>query len=204
MWFNEPCNIAAHGWLLLFLCQSLSVFVTKTLTFTQRWVRRYSVGSRQFLTDVRFSDGGIKYAISLWTQLHLRSTCHQMSLKLRLACVNVRHPPSKTPVGVCPGHAGVNWNDWADRPAGTTNSPWLASRKIWSVEDLETPSAVTKPRTSHHRLPGGKHGNVRRSSLKGRERAIGNQTNIKTFKATLAKLLEDVVERISAFFSSGA
>ena len=32
---------------------------------------------------------------------------------------------------------------------------WLASRKIWSVEELETLPAGTKPRTSHHRSPGG-------------------------------------------------
>ena len=32
---------------------------------------------------------------------------------------------------------------------------WLASRKIWSVEELETLPAGTKPRASHHRPPGG-------------------------------------------------
>ena len=32
---------------------------------------------------------------------------------------------------------------------------WLASRKIWSVEELETLPAGTQPRPSHHRLPGG-------------------------------------------------
>ena len=32
---------------------------------------------------------------------------------------------------------------------------WLVSRKIWSVEKLEILLAGTKPRTSHHRSPGG-------------------------------------------------
>ena len=32
---------------------------------------------------------------------------------------------------------------------------WLASRKTWNVEELESLPAGTKPRTSHHRSPGG-------------------------------------------------
>ena len=32
---------------------------------------------------------------------------------------------------------------------------WLASRKICSVEELETLSAGTKPRTTYHRSPEG-------------------------------------------------
>ena len=63
------------------------------------------------------------------------------------------------------------------------------SRKIWSVEDLETLPAGSKPRTSHHRSPGGerrrKKGSARRSSLKGRERVFVNQTNIGTFQRQL-------------------
>ena len=47
---------------------------------------------------------------------------------------------------------------------------------------------------------GVKRGSARRSSLKGRERAIVNQTNIGTVsKETLGKRLTDVVERIWAF-----
>ena len=46
-------------------------------------------------------------------------------------------------------------------------------------------------------------GSARRSSLKGRERAIVSQTNIGTVsKATLGKLLRDGVERIRAFPSA--
>ena len=47
---------------------------------------------------------------------------------------------------------------------------------------------------------GVKRGSARRSSLKGRERGIVNQTNIGTVsKETLGKRLTDVVERIWAF-----
>ena len=58
----------------------------------------------------------------------------------------------------------------------------------------------------HHtidRLEGGVERSARRSFLKGRERAIVNQTNIGTVsKATLGKLLRDGVERIWAFPSA--
>ena len=53
----------------------------------------------------------------------------------------------------CPGHDGVKGNDRADILAGKaslTNGLFLIS-----VEKLETLSAATKPRTSHHRSPGG-------------------------------------------------
>ena len=50
---------------------------------------------------------------------------------------------------------------------------------------------------------GVERGSARRSCLKGRERAIVSQTNIGTVsKATLGKLLRDVVERIWAFPSA--
>ena len=52
-----------------------------------------------------------------------------------------------------------------------------------SFERLETLPAGTKPRASHHRSleeRGVERGSARRSSLKGRERAIVNQTNIGT------------------------
>ena len=51
----------------------------------------------------------------------------------------------------CPRHARVKGNDQADRLAGKASH---ASRKIWSVEELETLPAGTKPRTSHHQSPG--------------------------------------------------
>ena len=47
---------------------------------------------------------------------------------------------------------------------------------------------------------GVERGSARRSSSKGRERAIINQTNIRTVSnGTLRKLLRDGVERILAF-----
>ena len=51
-------------------------------------------------------------------------------------------------------------NDRADRLGGgggghSNPRKWLASGKILNVEKLETLPAGTKPRTSHHRSPGG-------------------------------------------------
>ena len=78
---------------------------------------------------------------------------------------------------------------------------WLASRKIWSVEKLETLPVGTKPRTWHLER-GVEKESARRSPSKGRERAIVNQTNIGTVsKATLGKLLRDGVECIIMGFS---
>ena len=55
----------------------------------------------------------------------------------------------------------------------------------------------------HLEKRGVERGSARRSSLKGRERAIVNQTNIGTvLKATLGKLLRDQMERIWAFLSA--
>ena len=68
------------------------------------------------------------------------------------------------------------------------------SRKILNVEELERLPVATKPRTSRNdRLEekGVERGSARRSSLKGRERDIVNQTNIRTVsKATLGKTSE--------------
>ena len=51
------------------------------------------------------------------------------------------------------GHAGLKGNDGADRLVLQNHR--LASRKILSVEELETLPAGTKPRASHHQSPGG-------------------------------------------------
>ena len=73
------------------------------------------------------------------------------------------------------------------------------SRKIWSVEELETLPVGTIPRISHvnHLEERGiERGSTRQSSLKG-ERAIINQTYIRTvWKATLGKFLRDRGEQI--------
>ena len=59
--------------------------------------------------------------------------------KPRLECVNGRHPPSKTPMGVLPRTCRSE-GKWPSRQAGEQSNPhkWLASRKIWNVEELET------------------------------------------------------------------
>ena len=74
--------------------------------------------------------------------------------KPRLECVSGRYLLSKTPVGA------LSWTcrsegKWPSRQTGGKSNPhkWLASRKIWSGEELETLPAGTKPRTSHHRFP---------------------------------------------------
>ena len=108
---------------------------------------------------------------------------------------------------VWPFSPQVFWN-WArgklpSRQTGGQSNPhkWLASRKIWSVEKLETLPAGTKPRTWHLER-GVEKESARRSPSKGRERAIVNQTNIGTVsKATLGKLLRDGVECIIMGFS---
>ena len=109
---------------------------------------------------------------------------------------NSRHPLSKVP-WACRGEG--------KRPSRQTGGKsisykWLASRKIWSVEELETLPAGTKPRTSIALRR--ERGSARRSSLNVRERAIVSQTNIRTVsKATLEKRLRDRAERIVMGFS---
>ena len=90
-----------------------------------------------------------------WVCLN-RQASEKWNGKPRLECVGGRHPPSKTPVGLLPWtcRSEGKWpslNDWRARQS----LKWLASRKIWCIEELETLHAGTKPRTSHHRSPGG-------------------------------------------------
>ena len=83
---------------------------------------------------------------------------------------------------------------------------WFVTRKVRNVEELETLPAGTKPRTSHYQSleeRGMERGSARQSSLKGRERAIISQINIRTVsEATLEKLLRDRVGHIWAFPSA--
>ena len=110
----------------------------------------------------------------------------------RLECVDGRHPPSRTPVAVLPWtcRSEAKWpSSWTGGQSKSNPHKWLASRKVWSAEELETLPAVTEPRTSHYRSSGGERcgkqrGSARRSSLKGRERAIVSQTNIGTVRKT--------------------
>ena len=107
-----------------------------------------------------------------------------------MECVDSRHPPSKTPLG---GLAGVNENDRADRLAckATLTSGMFLGRS----EVLRSLRHYLRAQSQgHHTIDrleerGVERGSARRSSLKGRERVIVNQTNIGTVsKATLGKL----------------
>lgn len=55
----------------------------------------------------------------------------------------------------CSGHARVKGNNETDRWAKQSSHMWPALWKIWSVDGLKMLPAGTKPRTPHHRLPGG-------------------------------------------------
>ena len=107
----------------------------------------------------------------------------------------------------CPGHAGVKGNDRADRLGGKatlTNGLLLGRSKV--LRSLG--HYLLAQSRGHHTIDcleerGVERGSARRSSLKGRERAIVNQTNIGTVsKVTLGKRLRDGVERIWAFPST--
>ena len=120
------------------------------------------------------------------------------------------HPSSKTPVSVLPWTSRRReWRKMTEqiytcRLAGKATITSGLRLWNWSVEELEALHADTKPRTSHHRPPESVvKGSDRRSSLKGRERAIVNQRNIGTVsKAKLRKRIRDGVERTRAFQSA--
>ena len=103
-------------------------------------------------------------------------------------------PPSKTPAvaGVLPWTCRIEGNDRADKPTGKATV--TCRLRLGSVEELETLRADTKPRTTPHRRSPGGVGKAawleeaaRRSSFKGRKRAVVNQ-NIRTvLKVTMGK-----------------
>ena len=91
----------------------------------------------------------------------------------------------------CPGHARVKGNDRADRLAGKAT---LASGLLLGRSEVL--------RNLRHYLQAQSQGHLddRRSSLKGRERTVVNQTNTGTVsKATSGKILRDGVERYMGF-----
>ena len=107
----------------------------------------------------------------------------------------------------CPGHAGVKGNDRVYRLAGiATLTGGLLLGRYEVLRSLRHYLQAQSQR--HHTIDrleerGVERGSARRSSLKGRETAIVNQTNIGTVsKATLGKPLRDGVERIWAFHSA--
>ena len=93
--------------------------------------------------------------------------------KPRMACVNVRHPSSNNPVGVLPWTCRSQ-RKWQSRQTVGHNNHHrrVASRKILSVEELETLPAGTKPRTSHHRSPGGEREGRREEALNDLHREL--------------------------------
>ena len=96
----------------------------------------------------------------------------------------------------CPGHAGVKGNDRADRLAGkaTLTSGLLLGRSevLRSLRHYLWTQSQGYNTIDRLEETGVERGSARRSFLKGRERAIVNQTNIGTVsKATLGKLLRE-------------
>ena len=107
----------------------------------------------------------------------------------------------------CPGHAGVKGNDRANRLAG--KATLTIGLLLGRFEVLRSLKPYMRAQSQgHHTIDhleerGVERGSARRSSLKGRERVIVNQTNIGIVsKARLEKLLRDGVERIWAFPST--
>ena len=106
----------------------------------------------------------------------------------------------------CPGHAGVKGTDRANRLAGKatlTSGLLLGKLEVLSLRHYLWAQSQGHHTIDHLEERGVERGSARRSSLKGRERVIVNQTNIGIVsKATLEKPLRDWVERIWAFPSS--
>ena len=92
----------------------------------------------------------------------------------------------------CPGHAGVNGNDRADRLAG--KAAFTRGLLLGRSEVLRSLRHYLRTQSrGHHTIDRleereVERGSARRHSLKGRERAIVSQTNIRTVsKATLER-----------------
>ena len=95
----------------------------------------------------------------------------------------------------CPGHAGVKGNDRADRLAGKAilTSGLLLGRSevLRSLRHYLRAQSQGHHTTDRLEERGVEIGSARRSSLKGRERAIVSQTNIATVsKAALGETSE--------------
>ena len=102
----------------------------------------------------------------------------------------------------CPEHAGAKGTDRVDRLA---NKATIASGlRLGRSEVLRSFKLYLRTQShEHHNIDrleerGIERGSARRSSLKGRERTVVNQTNIGTVsKATLGKLPRSGIERMS-------
>ena len=107
----------------------------------------------------------------------------------------------------CPEYAGMKGNDRAKRLAGkaTLTSGLLLGRSevLRSLRHYLRAKSQGHHTTDRLEERGVERRSARRSSLKGRERAVFNQTNIGTVsKAILGKRLRDGMERIWAFPST--
>ena len=106
----------------------------------------------------------------------------------------------------CPGHAGVKGNDRADRLAGkatlTSGLCLGRSEALRSLKHYLRAQSQAHHAINHLEETGVERGSARQSSLKGQERAIVNQTNIRTVsKATLGKHLRDGMDGAPMGFS---
>ena len=102
--------------------------------------------------------------------------------KPRLACVDVQHPPSETPVDVLPWTCRSEGKR-RSRQTGRQSNPHKrsASWKVWSVEELETLPAGTKPRIPHPWWPTGeRHGNGKHSMMITERMRESSHTNVVT------------------------
>ena len=118
-----------------------------------------------------------------------------MEREAQTGCVDGRHHLQKLLWVYCPGHAGVKVNDRADRLAGKAV---LTSGLLQGRSELlrSLRHYLQAQNQGHHTIDlleerGVERGSAKRSSLKGRERAFVNPTNVGTvLKGTLEKLSE--------------
>ena len=145
------------------------------------------------MTDHRLSESGLQ-------SLVCKMQACMVSRKPRLECVDGRHPPTKTPVGVLPWTCRSEGKRPSRQTGGqsSSNNGLLLGRS----EVLRSLRHYLRAQSQgHHTVDrleerGVERGSARRSSLKGRERAIVSQTNIGTVsEARLGKLLTDGMAR---------
>ena len=130
-----------------------------------------------------------------------------MNGKPRLACVNVPYPLSKTPVDVLTAldvYARMKGNDLAGRwawKATIANGLRLGRPDVFSNLRHYLQAQSQGHHTIDHLGEGGmERGSARRSSLKGRWRAIVHQTqNWNCFRGNFGEASERRMERIWAF-----
>ena len=134
---------------------------------------------------------------------HMRSSSDSASLlQKKMACVSVRNPPPKTPVHALFWTFCVMRNEPADRLAGktaTSNGSRLGTSEVLrNVRHyLQGLKAKDITPTIAWRREAWKEEAVDDLPLKGRKRAIVNQTNIGTVsKATVGKRLRNWLERL--------